>query len=94
MDKTYWLAAPCPQCGEEDAPHAWKGARMSSTEWGHNYACCSDTCGRAFKNNPKRITMDREEIKNRQEMLRAALRELDQEDAALASKCPAEGNAK
>jgi len=34
-------------------PHAWKGARMSSTAWEHNYSCCSEKCGLEFLNSKK-----------------------------------------
>jgi ribosomal protein L37AE/L43A len=33
-------APPCPNCGKPDS------ARMGSTEWRHNYSCCSDRCGK------------------------------------------------
>lgn len=35
-----YIAPPCPNCGKPDA------GRMSSTEWGHNHACCSHACGK------------------------------------------------
>jgi tRNA(Ile2) C34 agmatinyltransferase TiaS len=31
---------PCPNCGKPNS------ATMSSTSWMHNYACCSDRCGK------------------------------------------------
>ncbi len=42
----YYLANDCPQCGEKDEYGAWKGARQGSTEWGHNFMCCSEACGK------------------------------------------------
>ena len=70
------MAADCPQCGQKDEPHKWKGARMGSTSWGHDYMCCSDACGIAFKTNPKRLEMDREKIKSKIAALQYELRNL------------------
>lgn len=61
----YWLAADCPNCGEKDSHEAWKGARMSSTAWGHGYSCCSDACGFAFAKSKKRIQKDLDAAKER-----------------------------
>ncbi len=52
--KRYWLAEDCPNCGQKDAPNAWRGARMGSTAWGHSFSCCSEACGVAYANSPKR----------------------------------------
>lgn len=41
----YLLAADCPVCGCKDAKDEWVGARMWSTEWRHDFPCCSDKCG-------------------------------------------------
>jgi len=54
----------------------WKGARMGSTSWGHDYMCCSEACGVAFKSNPKRLEMDREKIKIEIRNLQYKLRNL------------------
>lgn len=43
--RQYLLAHDCPQCGAKDAQDAWGGARMTSSTWGHSFACCSDECG-------------------------------------------------
>lgn len=58
MRHPYYLVEDCPECGEKDEINKWKGARMGSSSWGHNYSCCSERCGLAFRDNPKRI--DRE----------------------------------
>lgn len=44
-NRQYFLAEDCPVCGCKDEPETWGGARMSSSRWGHNFACCSDKCG-------------------------------------------------
>lgn len=46
--RQYYKVHDCPQCGERDEKDAWKGARMKCTSWGHDFACCSDECGKAF----------------------------------------------
>lgn len=46
--RQYYMAHECPQCGQKDEPWEWRGARMSSTEWQHDFSCCSDECGKAF----------------------------------------------
>jgi len=74
--RRYHLADDCPQCGQKDEPHMWKGARMGSTSWGHDYMCCSEACGVAFKSNPKRLEMDREKIKIEIRNLQYKLRNL------------------
>lgn len=74
--KQYEMAEDCPQCGQKDEPYKWKGARMGSTSWGHDYMCCSDACGIAFKTNPKRLEMDREKIKFQIAALQYKLRNL------------------
>ena len=48
MERPYYLVEPCPNCGQEDEPYKYKGARMGSTTWGHDYACCSEKCGMEF----------------------------------------------
>lgn len=45
MRERYYLAHDCPQCGDKDSFMAWRGARMSSSSWGHDFLCCSDGCG-------------------------------------------------
>lgn len=45
MERQYWMAHDCPNCGEKDERGQWKGARMGSTAWNHSWACCSDKCG-------------------------------------------------
>lgn len=56
--RPYRLAEDCPNCGQKDAPNAWKGARVWSTNWGHGFSCCSDACGVAFANSPERFTRE------------------------------------
>lgn len=45
MDQRYLMAADCPVCGEKDEKDQWLGARMLASDWGHDFPCCSDTCG-------------------------------------------------
>jgi predicted nucleic acid-binding Zn ribbon protein len=52
------MAEDCPVCGEKDAPDSWRGARMGSTSWGHDYMCCSDECGRKYANSRERYQRD------------------------------------
>lgn len=44
----YWMAHSCPNCGLKDSEDSWSGARMISSEWGHDFSCCSDECGFEF----------------------------------------------
>ena len=74
--KQYWMAEDCPNCGQKDELDKWKGARMGSTSWGHDYMCCSDACGTAFKTNPKRLKMDRAKIKSQIKALEYQLKNL------------------
>lgn len=74
--KQYWMDNDCPQCGQKDELNKWKGARMGSTSWGHDYMCCSDACGIEFKTNPKRLEMDKSKIKNQIKALEYQLKNL------------------
>lgn len=74
--REYWMAADCPNCGEKDEPHAWKGARMSSTAWGHNYSCCSEKCGREFLNSKKHKAMEKSRVELQIEALKSQLKAL------------------
>ena len=78
MNKQYYLAADCPNCGQKDAPNAWKGARMSAPVWGHNYPCCSDKCGYEFLNSPKHKAMEKRRIKQQINALKYSLRDLEE----------------
>jgi YHS domain-containing protein len=71
--RQYWMAHDCPQCGQKDAPNTWRGARMSSSCWGHNYSCCSDACGKAFATNPRRFEMERAELIEQKSRLEYAI---------------------
>jgi len=51
--RQYYLASPCPNCGQQDSEGAWRGARMGSTSWGHSYMCCSEKCGLEYANKLK-----------------------------------------
>lgn len=62
-ERTYWMAPDCPNCGQKDEPHTNKGARMGCSDWGHNYSCCSDKCGREFLNSEKHRAMERDRLK-------------------------------
>ena len=46
--RPYSMAHECPQCGQKDEKGMWRGARLGSSEWGHNFMCCSDECGKAL----------------------------------------------
>jgi hypothetical protein len=61
-ERQYWLAADCPNCGEKNAPDAWKGARHGSTAWGHDFSCCSDKCGIEFRDSPKRWRIELRQV--------------------------------
>lgn len=65
MKNPYIMTHECPQCGDKDEPHAWGGARMSSTTWGHEFSCCSDECGKEFA---KRHSMLEKTRKGRKEL--------------------------
>ena len=52
--KCEYVAPPCPMCGKEDA------ARMGSTSWGHDTACCSNECGMAYRDSVQRYENDLE----------------------------------
>lgn len=75
-DRQYWLALPCPNCGQKDSHDAWKGARMSSSGWGHNYSCCSHKCGLEYadklktSNKPDQIAYYQTEIQRLEQELR------------------------
>lgn len=82
----YYLAEDCPNCGQQDGPGQWRGARVSSTSWGHGYACCSEQCGVAFATNPKRFEMELERIDGQIAGLQHERRELVKELGAAMSK--------
>lgn len=84
LGERYWLASDCPECGERDEVGAWKGARMSSTAWGHNYSCCSNTCGYAYLKNPKRLERDKAALRETIAHLQAALSTLESKQVGLA----------
>ena len=72
----YYMAADCPVCGEKDEPWKWKGARMGSTQWGHDYNCCSEKCGKAFLNSPKHKELERERIQFKIDLLQEKLKNI------------------
>lgn len=39
---------PCPMCGRHE------GGFMVDSRWGHDFPCCSEACGLAFKDAPTR----------------------------------------
>lgn len=67
VSPTQYVAESCPYCGKENA------ARMGSTKWGHDHYCCSDKCGRAFRDSPERWER---EVDEAVAMLRDAARQL------------------
>lgn len=71
--KRYYMADDCPNCGQQDKEWEWKGARMGSTTWGHDYMCCSETCGVAFATSPVRREMERKSIQLRISILKDQL---------------------
>lgn len=74
----YWLAEDCPQCGQKDSDGAWKGARMSSTSWDHSFSCCSEACGIAYRDNPKRFERERAIARERRRSLDAEIERLSE----------------
>lgn len=75
--REYWLADDCPNCGQKDEINAWKGARMGSTEWGHDYTCCSEKCGREFLNSKKHKSMEKDRVNRQIESLKYQLEQLN-----------------
>lgn len=75
MKDQYWMAEDCPQCGEKDEEWKWKGARTGSTDWGHKYSCCSEKCGLAYRDNPKRHQRDVAILLRQRDALNRAIRE-------------------
>ena len=80
MRKLYYWAADCPVCGEKDEEYQYKGARMGSTAWGHDYLCCSDKCGFAFKDSPKRRKMDMAKLVEKRNSINRQIKNLGQEN--------------
>lgn len=76
MSNQYYFVEDCPQCGEKDQEGMYKGARMGSTKWGHDYSCCSDECGFAFANNPKLNQMKSAVIRDKINALKYELESL------------------
>lgn len=60
MMRQYHMAHDCPHCGCKDAVDEWGGARMMSSEWGHDFSCCSDACGKAFAVKYKQLVKTRQ----------------------------------
>lgn len=76
----YRMAHSCPNCGLKDSEDAWSGARMLSSEWGHDFLCCSDACGFEFAKivNKKSATKE-----GRKELRKLWDRLQDESDARL-----------
>jgi hypothetical protein len=72
----YHFADDCPNCGEKDALNAWKGARMGSTAWGHDYMCCSEKCGMEFFGSRRYAEMERNRIQSEIRLRKAELKML------------------
>jgi len=77
VKKPYWMVQDCPNCGQKDEEGKYLGARMSSTEWGHNYSCCSEKCGREFLNSENHKALERQRIHIRIDLLKAELKSLE-----------------
>lgn len=75
-ENIYYIVEPCPNCGEKDEQWKWKGARMGSTKWGHDYRCCSDKCGFEFLNSPKHKELERQKIEMEIALLSSRLERL------------------
>lgn len=84
--KPYRFAADCPNCGQKDKEGMWMGARMSSTRWGHDHACCSESCGIAFAKSPKRFAMDRAALLQKRAVIDQQLESLAGREAKARSK--------
>lgn len=56
MSAEYPKAEPCPNCAKPDS------ARSSSTRWGHDYMCCSEECGLAFRDSSKRCHLELDKL--------------------------------
>ena len=56
---------PCPNCGKPDA------ARMKSTEWGHDYMCCSHKCGFEFADKLKILKKTKKYKKLKRKLIKA-----------------------
>lgn len=80
MERQYNWAGDCPYCGEKDALWAYKGARVGSTRWGHNYSCCSEECGVAFLNSPQHKALEIKSIRNQIDCLQGALKRWEDTD--------------
>lgn len=74
--KRYFMAPDCPVCGQKDEEWKWLGARMGSTAWGHNYSCCSDACGIAFKDSSARYQMELQSVEHQIAGLKSKAAEL------------------
>lgn len=62
---------PCANCGKEN------GGFMRSTEWGHDYSCCSNTCGFRLKQKLENgMAPGENHYTEREEMLRNRIRQL------------------
>lgn len=78
--RRYWITHDCPNCGAQDEPNKWGGARMWSTAWGHGFSCCSEACGTAFA----LIVKEKEQTTKGRKWLAALWEKLaDQSDARL-----------
>lgn len=53
----------CPNCGKE------RGGHTGNSTWGHRFYCCSEACGRAFRDSSIRWEL---EVGNAEQALRAA----------------------
>lgn len=74
MHKPYYLADPCPYCGQEDIVDTYRGARKGNSSWGHTYLCCSEACGTAFRNSPQHINLECERLRKQIARLQDELR--------------------
>ena len=76
----YWMAHDCPSCGKKDEHGQWSGARMWSSTWGHDFSCCSESCGVAFAT----VVKEKEQTKKGRKWLASLWEKLEfQSDARL-----------
>ncbi len=83
--RPYYMAEPCPQCGQEDVEGKWLGARMGATAWGHSFSCCSEKCGLAYRDSRKRFERERAIARQRRAAVDAEIERLSEKIGAIDS---------
>lgn len=70
-----YVPSDCPMCGKPSS------ARMGNSSWGHSEPCCSEACGKAYRDSEQRA---RAEVRN----LMAAIEDTQNKLAYWRSKLP------